>query len=153
MANWEDYASLVQLGAGLNFAYAGLEALLEKPLLQIVGKNAAMIGEIKKAIKSGDRPATALPFSTYKQARELVDTTSAVMTWVSALNPYVATVSGFLATFALVYIAEHGASRAEPPLLGAVLLASFGWFCLTVVAMGIFRLLLALGVPKALKPN
>jgi hypothetical protein len=153
MANWENYASLVQLGAGLNFAYAGLEVLLEKPLLQILSKNAAMINAIKTAVKSGERPATALPFFVYKHARELVDATSSVMTWISAWNPYVATVSGFLATAALFYIAEHADADAEPIFLGGMILASFGWFCVTVAVMGVFRLLLALGVPKALKSN
>jgi hypothetical protein len=151
MAKWVDYASLIQLGAGLNFAYAGLEVLLEKPLLKILDKNKAMIETIKAAIKSGKHPAAPLRFFDYSTARDLIDATSGVMKWISSLNPYIATLSGFAATGALFFIAANSDIPAEAPALYPVIFASFGWFCTTVLVMGFFRLLLAFGVPKALK--
>lgn len=151
MSTWTDYASLVQLGAGLNFAYAGLEVLLEKPLLAILNKNQAMIDRIKTAAQRQQRSEATLPYLVYSRARDLIDITSKVMKLISVLNPYVATLSGFLAAAALVYIAENGQATPTPAGLLIVFSVSFAWFCVTVLVMGLFRFLLSVGVPSSLK--
>jgi hypothetical protein len=139
---WGDYSSVIQLGAGLNFAYASLELLLEKPLSSVETKRLAFLKRVREIVETGQMDGRVMRADDFSRISGDLERISATHKFVCNLNPYAAGISATLMTFILVYGAEH--SHETITTIGRVLVVSigFGWFGGSLSVLTIFRALL-----------
>jgi hypothetical protein len=151
MANWGDYSSLIQLGAALNFAYAGLEVILSKPLQIVTTEHKNFIEGIFERAKQ-KRPALSGPPGAYgySQASHVIGLAQFADACISRLNPYLAVTSGVLATLMLGHGSEVSETIIGTPWKIAAWVVGYGWFFVTLVWMGLCRLGLAIVAKPAL---
>lgn len=149
MATWGDYQSVIQLAAGLNFAYASLEVILERPLLVLSSRQKALIDRLRQVAQTKSKSPQAVDAVLYCQMRDHLDDVTACHTVICNLNPYISAMSGFAATALLFYASHHANAPASFTDVIFISAIGYGWFCVTLLAMAVLRLFLLLRVePK-----
>lgn len=151
VATWGDYQSVIQLAAGLNFAYASLEVILERPLLVLSSRQQALIDRVRELVKARSAPnpaVDAVVFSRLRQELRLVTKSHAFFCY---LNPYVSAFCGVASTALLFHASHYPGEPVSPADFLLISTLGYAWFCVTLLVMASLRLFLLSAVEPKLK--
>lgn len=134
MASWSSYQSLIQLGAALNFGFAGFEFLFSRSLNDAATRRTDMVQRMIEERKRGvpRPPITAAKNALFKQRLErLSNFENAHTRW----NAMLSVISGILAIAMLGYASFN--ADCEPTRTGIFLgaVVGYAWFSASILWM------------------
>ncbi len=151
MATWGDYQSVIQLAAGLNFAYASLEVILDRPLLTISTRQQALIDRLRQVAQAKSEPIPTLDATVYCDLRDNLDGVTGLHGTICHLNPYISAICGMATTALLFHASENAGVVVNPAEIILITAIGFAWFCTVLIAMAALRLFLILLVEPKLQ--
>lgn len=142
---WQDYQSLIQLGAGLNFAYAALDGILSDVSNVATRERRLLIAKIPKTV-----PDTFFKNNVravdFRKMRNCLDFILCIFRIHRVINPYLSLVCGCVAIYFLAHASEHGRDLIERGDRILTLSVCFGWVGLSVIVLGALRMRLTCAI-------
>jgi hypothetical protein len=143
MATWENYNSLIQLGVGLNFGYAVIEAGLRSRFKRFISNQNGFVARIKEPDANVSINPVLLVFiqGLGRAARLLLPR-------LFSIGVYVGFILGIVCIGFLVHASDHATDSLSVIMRIIVIICSAGWAGAYVIVVLFFRAVLGWGANK-----
>lgn len=145
MTNWSSYQSLIQLGAALNFGFAGFEFVFSERLTIAQQERSQRIIAMIASRKSG-APRPAMSAAQNSRIRGRLAALAKIEALKSRSNATLSLVSGVFAVLALGFMSFNADTHANCILLLFAIALSYLWVGVSIVWMQGARIFLYLAV-------
>lgn len=137
MATWGSYQSLIQLGAALNFGYAGYEFLLDRDLKNADLKLSNVIDQmIDDRTKGVNKPA--LTGAIHQQIKNRLDFLKSINNVRYRVNGLFSLISGLVSLAILYWLSlKSDILICNQSLLISFIFTSYGWFIFNLIVIGL----------------